>query len=307
MRKRRLPPLAPLIAAETVARLGSFAAASEELHVTPSAVSHQVRQLESWLGFVLFRRSTRSVALTLAGRQFLEDVSEGLNALEASTAIAMEQAGKMVIARLQTTDSFAARWLVDRLASFQARHPHMSVRVATWEYTEGFRPAQSDLAILYGRGDWSLQHVMPLIMETILPVCSPAVAESLKSRHCKLAQVQLLHDDNLGASWHDWWASAQVASGEYEGVDLRAGLHFNHSHLALRAAEQDSGIVLASWPLVVDALHIGKLVAPFTHRLETGFGYYLVQSPDARIRQRCTPLAEWLQETADSVPLTIPP
>lgn len=301
MPKRRLPPLIPLIAAETVARLGGFTAASEELHVTPSAVSHQIRQLESWLGFPLFRRSTRSVVLTAAGAQYLEGVSGTLNTLEATTAIAMEQAGKLVVARLQTTDSFAARWLVDRLPAFLEQHAGISVRVDTRKYTESFKIAEADLGILYGRGDWPVQHITPLVMETILPVCSAATASKLKKNRNKLASVQLLHDDNLGTSWHDWWQSAQVERSEIEDIGLQAGLHFNHSHLALRAAEQDSGILLASWPLVVDALRCGELVAPFNHQMPTGYGYYLLESPNTRIRQRCKPLADWLREEADGV------
>lgn len=307
VRKRRLPPLGLLITAETVARSASFTAASDELHVTPSAVSHQIRALEQWLGFPLFRRNTRSVSPTAQGRQYLASVSDVLNQLEMTTSEAMEQAGKLIVLRLQTTDSFAARWLVDRLPSFMARHPEMAVRVVTWEYTEGFRSAEADLAVLYGHGELAGAQVMPILPESILPVCAPEVAERARQSEGSRFTYTLLHDDNLGTSWEQWWHSARGELDQYPIIDLQAGLHFNHSHLALRAAEQGSGLVLASWPLVIDALRRRELVAPFQHQFSTGFAYHLVQSPDSRVRDRCRLLSEWLLEEAVATPVSLPP
>jgi LysR family glycine cleavage system transcriptional activator len=294
--RRRLPSLSSLIAAEAVGRHASFTAASSELLVTPSAVSHQVRDLEAWLGFSLFERSTRAVVMTSAGRSYLTAVSQTLNALEVATTKAVDKQGNRRTFRLQTTDSFASRWLVDRLPDFVFRNPMWPVQISTWEYTEGFRSDEADVAVLYGRGDWPRSLSTLLLKETILPVCSPAL---IKKNNGAVLLSPLLHDDNLGVTWPEWAAIAKVELTKYLKTDFNGGLHFNHSHLALQSAEKGSGIVLASRPLIQDALEKGKLVAPFEHQIATGFGYYVVQPRERRQRERCRPLVEWLLAMRD--------
>lgn len=290
--KRKLPPLASLATAAAIAQERTFTAAAEKLHVTPSAISHQIRGLEDWLGFALFRRDVRSVRITEEGAAYLEKVSAILNSLESITLEAMEQAGKQKLLRIQTTDSLASRWLVNRLPGFQANHPNLSVRILTREYTEGYHSSDADIAILYGRGDWPNFISNLILPEAIVPVCSPELlrddpVETLRGN-------SLLHDDNLGTTWEDWLAFAGIEMPLINNSQHVHGLHFNHSHLALQAAEQGAGIVLASVPLIMDALLSKKLVAPFEQQLETGFGYHLVQSVDVDQQRRSRTLVEWL-------------
>jgi LysR family glycine cleavage system transcriptional activator len=295
--KRKLPPLASLATAAAIAQERTFTAAAEKLHVTPSAISHQIRGLEDWLGFALFRRDVRSVRITEEGAAYLEKVSVILNNLESVTLEAMEQAGKRKLLRIQTTDSLASRWLVSLLPSFQAKHPNLSVSIVTREYTEGYRSTDADIAILYGRGDWPNFVCNLILREAILPVCSPELlrGDPLET----LRGNRLLHDDNLGTTWEDWLAFAGIEMPPIGDRQHAHGLHFNHSHLALQAAEQGAGIVLASLPLVADALASKKLVAPFEQQLETGFGYHLVQSLDADQQRRSRTLVEWLMVHGD--------
>jgi LysR family transcriptional regulator, glycine cleavage system transcriptional activator len=294
--KRQLPPLNSLIVAETAARLGSFRAASDELHVTASAVSHQIRSLESWLGFRLFNRSVRSVGLTEAGRRYLFEVSALLDDLSRRTKMEIARSGKGQVLTVQTTDSFANRWLVARLPDFIAQHRGTSVQIVTFEYTEGFRPSEADMAVLYGRGKWPNSRATLLLEETIFPVSSPNLTALKKNKSLieGIADYTLLHDDNLGVSWQEWWSFAEGGAALDDSVDMAVGPHFNHSHLSLLAAELGSGVTLASWPLVIDALNEGSLVALSDKRLKTGFGYYILESTDAATRERCRTFVDWL-------------
>jgi LysR family glycine cleavage system transcriptional activator len=294
--KRQLPPLNSLIVAEAAARLGSFKAASDELHVTASAVSHQIRSLETWLGFRLFNRSVRSVGLTEAGRRYLFEMSALLDDLSRRTKMEIARSGKGQVLTIQTTDSFANRWLVARLPDFLAQHRGASVQIVTFEYTEGFRPSEVDMAILYGRGEWPDCRARLLLEETIFPVSSPNLATLKKNKSWLegIGDHTLLHDDNIGTSWPEWWRFAGEGAVARENVDMAIGPHFNHSHLSLLAAELGSGVTLASWPLVIDALNDGSLIALSGKRLTTGFGYYILESSDPATRERCCGLVDWL-------------
>lgn len=291
MQKRKLPPLTGLVAADAVARLSSFSAAADELHLTPSAISHRVRVLEDWLGFSLFTRNTRSVTLTTAGRRYLNAVAKSLSELETMSIHAQTQEGQNQIIRLQTTDSFANRWLVDRLPTFLQNHPDISVQIITREYTEGFRTTEADVAILYGQGDWEGCITTPFMKETIFPVLSPTMSKSTITEDF-FQTTPLIHDDNLGTTWIDWWQAASIESGDYGEYESQAGLHYNHSHLALKAAERGDGIALASEPLVMNALDNGQLIKPFGFKLRTEYGYYLLQRYDNQ--EFCIKFIDWL-------------
>ncbi|MFM2484705.1 LysR substrate-binding domain-containing protein [Celerinatantimonas yamalensis] len=274
--KRRLPPLTGLIAADAVARQTSFTAAADELNLTPSAVSHRIRALEDWLGFALFIRNTRTVTLTTLGHHYLQDIAKLLSGLETVTTHALAQIEKHQVIRLQTTDSFANRWLVERLPRFIDAHPYISVQIMTREYTEGFRTTNADIAILYGRGNWEGCIATKVLEETIFPVLSAKMASEWTHSEHLFQSYPLIHDDNLGTTWSDWWLAAEVEPGYSHAHQSKAGLHYNHSHLALKAAERGDGIALASQPLVSDALTKGDLVAPFAFKLHTGYSYYLL-------------------------------
>ncbi|HVJ31518.1 MAG TPA: LysR substrate-binding domain-containing protein [Terriglobia bacterium] len=299
--KRQLPPLNALIAAEAAARLGGFKAASEELNVTASAISYQIRSLEAWLGFRLFTRTARSAGLTDAGRRYLLDISALLDDLSLRTKVEMGRSGRGQVLTVQTTDSFASRWLVARLPDFLAKSGGIGVQVVTFEYTESFRSSEADLAILYGDGNWGNTAGQLLLPERIFPVVSPKldVPGGDPSWPDLLRSLPLLHDDNLGTSWSEWWdfIGADLPSDELMR-DLAAGQHFNHSHLTLLAAERGHGITLASSPLVIDALQEKSLVALDERRLETGLGYYVLESGDAATRRRARPFVDWLMARA---------
>ena len=293
--KRRLPPLNAIIAFEAAARLKSFKAAAAYLLVTPSAISHQVRTLEDWLGTKLFERGGRTTHLTSAGERYVAELTQLLDCLEIVTRNEQERAQRQFVLRLQTTDSFANRWLVARLPRFQQQFPNITPQVLTFHFLEDFRHSEVDLAVLFGAGNWRNSDARLLLAETIFPVCNPSLLKDIahKGRH-SLAALPLICDDNLGASWNDWFAVAGEEVAEKSVDECRLGPRFNHSHLALKAAELGDGVALASKPLVMDALNDGKLIAPFTAELSTGCGYYLVLPDGDDVPDRCLPFVEWL-------------
>ena len=293
--KRRLPPLNAVVAFEAAARLKSFKAAGASLLVTPSAISHQVRGLEDWLGAKLFERGIRNIRLTEAGERYVSEVTRLLDELEAVTRVERERVKQTYILRLQTTDSFANRWLVARLQKFQQDHPEITPQIITYDFLEDFRASEVDIGVLFGRGNWRNGAARLLLEETIFPVCSP---ELLKDLRCDsgiaLSRCALICDDNLGASWENWFGAAKQEVQPDTVAAVRFGPRFNHSHLALKAAELGDGMALASKPLVLDALAEGKLVTPFDTELPTGYGYYLVRPQNGDLPECCGSFIDWL-------------
>lgn len=177
--QRRLPPLNSLRAFESAARLLSFTKAAEELAVTQSAVSHQVKALEDWAGIPLFRRDGRQVALTEAAAKFLPAISHALDqvALASRRLKAVDPGqGWLTVAMMP---SFAGKWLVPRLADFRAQHPQIDVWIATFEAQAGALSPDVDLAIRYGKGDWPGLTSIKVLTEELFPVCAPKLAEEL--------------------------------------------------------------------------------------------------------------------------------
>lgn len=293
--RRKVPPLNSLIAAESASRLNSFKAASEELHVTPSAVSHQVRLLEDWLGFNLFDRSTRSIQLTESGGYYLKKISEFFDGIEALTEAELQRKGKIQILRLQTTDSFANRWLVSRLPRFQEMTADIDVRISTFEYTDGFKSSEVDVAILYGNGSWPMCDSTLLLKETIFPVCSPNICTGKQLENPRsILNYPLIQDYNLGATWKDWFSCSTKEVGLVDIETHKMGPIFNHSHLAIKSAELGNGFALASMPLVSDALKEGVLIAPFSSQIQSKSGYYFVKPYDKNNEKRSDVFFDWL-------------
>ena len=294
--KRRLPPLNALVAFESAARHKSFKNAGNELCVTASAISHQVRLLEDWLGGKLFERSTRAVELTDFGARYRQAVGLLLDQLEKISG--NEVACRKKVITIQTTDSFAARWLVPRLSEFESLHPDIAVRIVTYDFREGLRSSEADLGILFvtdkkhnaasNRNDTRL-----LFREEIFPVCSPRLITD--AVHIDdLSNFTLIHDDNVGVSWQDWLSATTEIDSHTINPKTEHGPHYNHAHLALKSAELGNGLVLASNVLTSDAMEKGQLIAPFKKKIVTGHGYCVAQSENPEAEEYCRPFSEWI-------------
>lgn len=274
--ERRLPSLNALLAFEAAARHGSFTLAARELHVTQSAISHQVRTLEDELGLRLFDRLGRTLQPTKAGRRLAKAASEGLQLIRRT--VAQLQPGQRRTLVVSVLPSFAAHWLLPRLQRFQQEHPHIELKLDSTSRLADLQSGEADLAIRYGPGRYrGLVHAR-LFGESLFPVCTPALARELRQPE-DLARVTLLHDEPTAAhgGWPSWLREAGVRA------DARRGPTFSDTNLLLRAALEGQGIALGRSVLVEQELAAGRLVRPFPQMVRSRFHYGVVTS---RAQQR---------------------
>jgi LysR family glycine cleavage system transcriptional activator len=289
---RKLPPLGALRVFEAAARQMSFKAAAEELHVSPTAISHQIKQLEELLNVRLFERGTRQVRLTPAGHQLFPALRDGLDSFERAVDNVRRLQGAQA-ATLSSTVAFVAKRLAPRAGTFRDQHPGWTLRLdATNKVVD--LDTQADAAIRYGSGRYADLVVEPLFRDRYAPVCSPALAAAARQ---DLGAVTLIHfdwgqaarDESLAPVWRTWLARA----GRPE-VDAQAGLSFTEEINAVQATVAGQGVGLLSLTLVADELEAGLLVRPFDLSVES-YRYDLVYSPRAAERPATLVLRDWVQ------------
>jgi LysR family glycine cleavage system transcriptional activator len=288
---RRLPPLNALRAFEAAARHLNFINAANELAVTPSAVSHQVKSLEDWAGLPLFRREGRGIALTEGAQKFLPAISAALDQIAlAARKLRAADAGQgwLTVAMMP---SFAAKWLVPRLPAFRAAFPAIDVWIATFESQSGTLAPEVDVAIRYGKGDWPGLVAVKVLSEEIFPVCAPALAAQLRTPD-DLASVTLLHDE-LREDWAMWLAAAEVT-----GIDSHKGPGFDDSGLLIQAAVEGLGVALGRSALVDDDLADGRLARPFSLGLPAASAYYVVHPAGAETQPKVRAFRDWMLSEA---------
>jgi LysR family transcriptional regulator, glycine cleavage system transcriptional activator len=287
----RLPPLIAVRYFEVAARQLSFTKAAQELHVTHSAISHQIKALEEWLGVPLFRRLNRSIVLTEAGQAYVRPVREALEKLgDASRALkSREQAGTLTVSVMP---SFAAKFVVPRLGSFRRAHPDIDVRISASERLVDFAREDVDAAVRYGRGNWAGLRIDRLVRENLFPVCSPKLRRGpipLKTP-ADLLNHNLLHDSDWPESmWTRWLAAAGVKADQ-----LKPALSFNYSSLMIQAAIDGLGVALAQEALVRDDLATGRLVRPFDIDMPSDYAYYVVSPEATAERPKVAAFRNWL-------------
>ncbi len=291
----RLPSLNALRAFEAVARHLSVTEAAGELHVTPAAVSLQIKALEADLGAKLVRRAGRGLALTAAGRAGLADLGAGFDRL-ARAARAMRPGRGRQMLTVSVEPSFAATWLVKRLDAFKRAWPAIDVRIDASMDCADFARDGVDMAIRYGRGKYPGLHVVRLFDDEVFPVCAPGLMGGAHplGEPGDLRWHTLLHLDwppNLG-EWPDW--STWLRAAGVDDIDADRGLHFTDESMALQAAAQGQGVALGNTALVADDLADGRLVWPFELCLPTMFAYYVVSPENAAGDPTIAAFRDWL-------------
>jgi DNA-binding transcriptional LysR family regulator len=306
MRNQRydVPPLDPLLAFEAAARNLSFTKAGAELHLTQSAVSRQIQQLEDHLKVKLFERRARALLLTESGQLFYRSAQEALQKLhDSARRLRGTPAQNTVVA--STTPGFASLWLIPHLAGFTRGHPQVDVRIsASNDVIEDLERAGVDLAVRY-MPEGSVTGGRLLFGETVFPVCSPALANDPKNPLVTpddLHHHVLLYLESPRAAWLDWelWFHALGLRDFEPGGKL----HFSHYDQLIQAALDGHGVALGRHPLLRRLLHERKLVAPFKNKVASSRAYYVVESPAARAKPQVREFADWLvdethAETAD--------
>lgn len=287
---RRTLPLNALRAFEAVGRHLNMSVAGEELGVTHGAVSHQVRALEEQLEVKLFDRAHKSLALTAAGQRLLMSVSESLERLLAGTRDLDPESlsGPISVA---CTPAIAANWLVRVIGEFSQTYPALQVSLRRLEPQQQEIPAGVDLALCYGEPQAGSRRVVKWLEESFVPVCNPALLHDNRAirRPKDLLDYTLLHDD--AGSWGRWLATV----GE-EGASAQRNLYFFDSSLAINAARQGYGIVLADTLEVSDDLRSGRLVPLLQQSVPAPHAYYLLTDPTHLQTRRARLLEQWLQE-----------
>jgi LysR family glycine cleavage system transcriptional activator len=288
-----LPSLNGLRAFDAAARHLSFTRAAAELHVTQTAISHQIRRLEAQLGVRLFVRRNRALMLTREAQGYLPAVRSAFEDLRRATA-RLQRGDSDGLLTVSTTASLAAKWLVSRVAAFQDAHPAIEVRITTSAHLVDFRREEVDMAVRYGHGNWSGLRAHWLMAEDIFPVCSPALLrrKSLQ-RPEDLAHHTLLHATVAREDWQLWL----TAAGQPVSLALRRGLTFDQSFMALQAAIDGLGVALGRSHLVEADLADGRLVVPFDLVLPADAGFYVVAPEETADMPKIALFRDWLMRS----------
>lgn len=304
--RQRLPSLHGLRAFEAAARCGSITQAADELNVTHSAVSHQVKALEAALGVTLIRRQGRRIALTAAGQAYHPALEAAFDQIAQATQRIAEASVRPSLT-INVCASFAVRWLIPRLGSFCSARSHVDVRLATTEKMFEFNPHLFDLSIrsltdaelgaMRKRRDWEGIETCPFLDESSFPVCSPALLrDKALARPADLRRHTLLHSRSAPHAWSLWLTAARSR------LDASTGLTFDNVHFALQAAARGLGVAIGSSPLVQEELDNGTLVAPFPG-IESEFEHYHAIYPaTSNALAGFVELRDWLVNAANMPP-----
>jgi len=288
MSSQRLPPLSALRVFEAAARYESFNRAAEALHVTPSAVSHQVRSLEEFLGVALFHRLNRQVTLTAEGRAYLPPIRDALEQIHVATEQIRGRVATHVLA-LSVAPAFASGWLMPRLAKFQLAHPELEVRLISSVEVADLARSDVDVGIRTGSGDWPGLASHRLIAEELVPVCSPALVEQGLRTLEDLRRFPRLHELPRLGHWRSWLNAVGLRD-----LDAEAGPKFQGATMVVEAAAAGLGVALANRALVEEQLRSGRLVVPFDIELPGANAYYLVYLEDRAGEPKIAAFSEWI-------------
>jgi LysR family transcriptional regulator, glycine cleavage system transcriptional activator len=285
----RLPPLGGLRAFEATARLGSATAAAAELHVTPGAVSLQVRELEAALGLPLFVRRPRKLTLTAEGAQYFASLRAAFRLMREATA-ELTARRRGAVLTLSCTPGFAVQWLLPRLARFEAAAPSVDLRIGATNRVLDFTRDGVDVAIRHGLGRDEGLVCKRLLDDALVPVCRPDVAARAGGLRAPsdLRAVPLLHDEHPD-DWRLWLEAAGA-----DGVDAARGAVFADGNGAIEAAKAGLGVALVRPSLVARELAEGALIAPFPQGIASALAYHLVYPPAARDRPALAAFRDWI-------------
>jgi len=295
MDKYRRPSLKAISTFESAARHESFKDAAKELSLTPSAISHQVKQLEQQVGVNLFHRLSGGLAITDAGAAYLKLLGPAFAEIDDATkqVMQLEYSDQLTI---RSTPSFARKWLLDRLPDFLEKHEDIDVKVIATSELLDFRKKNIDIGIHYGQSTWPGSVVKPLLSERVLPMCSPALKDKPNGLRsiADLHDFTLIHTERNLITWKMWLAEQDAPMDkEFRGVYL------DPSELAIEAAVRGVGIVLESDLLAAHELEEGSLVPAFDQTETQIASYYLVYPEDHMHIPKVVAFTDWITDMAN--------
>jgi LysR family glycine cleavage system transcriptional activator len=286
-----------LRAFEAAGRHVSFTRAAEELHVTPGAISRQIKLLEDSLGVELFERTNRDLRIPEASRAYVAALTEAFEHIEAATKRLLNARRERSL-HIHCSMTFTLRWLVPRLPLFHKLYPTREIRLTTSlapPPVHLLNTGDVDVVIQLGRGDWEGLVSHRLAGSELVPVCSPKLIASGAPlrRASDLKSHTLLHSLARPDDWRYWIAAAGAA-----GVDASRGLRFESSSLAYQAAMEGLGVAIGQMALVIDDLEAGRLVPAFDFVFQNGTAYYLTYSPYSAKSHRLVEFRDWIMDQA---------
>ncbi|WP_254774410.1 transcriptional regulator GcvA [Marinobacter sp. AC-23] len=287
---RRLPPLNALRMFEASARKGSFVAAGDELAVTASAVSHQIRTLEEYLGVSLFSRSKRKVELTPPGEQYLVSVRHALDEIEMATH-RLSASKESNVVRISVAPNFLIRWLMPRISRFREIYPDIELQISASLGLLDFNETNTDMAVYYGNGEWDDIEVYFLQRVRLVPVCSPKL---LEGDYPLLVPSDLRYHTLIYVSTRKWEWDSWLQLAEAEFVTPQNSLQLSSGQLTTAAAQENLGVALADPTLTSREISSGNLVVPFDIPLDTRKAFYLVYQKYRPLTSGMKAFKEWI-------------
>ena len=292
---KRLPSLNALRVFVAVARSGGVSRAAEELNLTHSAVSHQIRSLQSELGVTLFEKSGRGLMLTEQARAYVQRIESAFKEIEEATLDVTTHNRHRL--RISTIPSFAARWLLPRLGDFIATCPDVDVEVQSSHRAADVKGGEVDIGIRFNTGPHPGLYSERLMRDWLFPVCSPEFAK--KYALCDASGIDgvpLMHSER--EPWSSWFPAAGIVADEPEH-----GILFNDSALMLQAAAAGQGLCLARQSIVYDELQSGRLVRPFSTYVESPFSYFFVCRREKLAAPPIAAFRTWIVRQIKNIPL----
>jgi LysR family glycine cleavage system transcriptional activator len=305
MLRQRPLSVGPIRAFEAVARLLSFRAAADELHLTQSAISRQIRSLEEEIGSVLFQRGTRHVELTGDGALLLRTVIPALERLDTGVRQIRSARGRKIVS-VTTFASFSSLWLIPRLEAFQRSHPDIDIRISATDTLIDLDDI--DLALRYCTPEQAPPGAERMFGETLTPAISPWLAEQIAhgqapplEHAADLAGHTLVEEDNQLAStdyvsWRHW-----LRLHGHAALQPRRWMYFNFTYQQVQAALAGQAVTLARVALVAEHLTRGELIEPFgaAGRIDSPYAYWLIESPQGRARAEVRQFTQWVLAQAE--------
>ena len=304
--RKKIPSLQALACFDAAARHESYTRAAQELALSQSAVSRQIAALEEFLGLALFRRARHGVALTTSGAQYARQIAPRLQALERDTLDAMAHQGRGSAIHLATVPTFAARWLMPRLAQLARQHSGLVVHLETQTRPFLFANTEFDAALYSGTpqqvANWAGTQALPLLREEVLPVCAPALLGKRKALGPQdIAALPLLQQSTRPNAWRQWFDAQGVAAPQ-----ALSGPRYELFSLTAAAAACGMGVALVPTLLIEAELARKELVVACARPLPEQRGYYLVTPQRGDPHPALDTFSQWLRQAAQASPGCMP-
>ena len=281
-----LPSYNALRAFVAIGKHGTLKGAASELFVTPSALSHQIKNMEAMLDTQLFHRRKAGLTLTQEGKLIYDDLSHAFSLIQQSIQKLGIPSSNNIL-NISMLSTFAMRWFIPRLSSFQKQYPDIEVRISTAIHEVDFTHEDMDCAIRSGHGNWQGLHAEYLFTETFTPVCNPNIAKALKSPEY-LAKHTLLHARLRPDDWQVWLRSIGI------NVQVQHEQTFETRNFAIQAAVDGVGIAIVDPSLVAEDIKAGRLMTPFPQTLADKSAYYFVYPKSRAENIHIQQLQSWL-------------